>query len=186
MPPPDFVVPAEPESRKINKLDTGFRRCDGLVVVSSSMAACLACAGQIADAASTQAWMPSVGVDIVAVMPAALAFLCRARRDFHAVGVGCDDACLRGDQHEAQIVAQWRQQYMGVGAGMQRDLGLQRRADATSGAQGFQFFLHFGAYCADTGPAVEQVRCVSLPGEVMPGMQEYRIVLGAYREARSP
>ena len=120
--------------------------------------------------------MIGVRIDVVAVMPAAFAFLCRARGDFHAVGVGCDHARLRGDQHEAQVVAQRRQQGLGIGTGVQGDFGLQRRADAAGDAHGFQLLLHLGAHGADAGPALEQIGFAGLRRQVVPGMQEHRVV----------
>src|SRR3569832_108497 len=143
----------------------------------SSMVTYLVFVAQIGDATAAQARVTGVSVDVFAVMPAALAIFRRARRDEHAVGLGCDDARLRSEQHEAQVVAQGCQLGLGGGAGMQRDLGLLRGTDAACDSHGFQFLLRLGTYSADAGPALELVRFLGLCRQRVPGVQEQRAVL---------
>src|SRR5512139_3194448 len=102
---------------------------------SLSMAAHLACAGQVADASPAQAGLAGVRVDVVAVMPAAVALLRRARGDDDTFFFRRNDARFRGNQHEAQIVPQGIEYGAYVFSfGVDFDFGLQRGADRAGGA----------------------------------------------------
>ena len=77
-----------------------------------------------------------VGADVLAVVPAALALGVRAGRSRarRARSPGSTVA-RRGDEDEAQVVAQALQERAVALAGRERHLGLQRRADAAALAQ---------------------------------------------------
>ena len=133
---------------------------------------------QVADAAPADFRVRRIGADILAHVPAALAFGVGERRaeDFF-IGLA-HQRRLRADENEAQILAQRSQKVVFLAIGMQRDLGLQRRADLAGDAQVFQGLGDVGAVSAELAPFVEQ-RGLAVNGRQRPpGMQHDRI-LGA-------
>jgi hypothetical protein len=66
------------------------------------------------------------------------------------------DARRRGDQDEAQVVAERGEQIAGRRAGLDRDLGLQRRPEAALGAERLDLLVRFRPHGGDSRPLGEQ------------------------------
>src|SRR5262249_50819473 len=68
---------------------------------------------EIGNAAAADFRVGGIRTDIGAVVPAALALGVRARRDLDGSSA-IDRACLRGDQHETQVIAQAAEQFIAL------------------------------------------------------------------------
>src|SRR5437762_5858542 len=126
-------------------------------------------------AARADPGMRAVGSDILAVVPAALALRVRARRDLdrHRIAAGLGERRLRGDEHEAQVVAE-RGELLVVGARrLQGDLGLQRRADRAGRARLLELLRDRRADLANAFPLGRELGFARLRRQhVLPRMQE--------------
>jgi hypothetical protein len=91
---------------------------------------------QVADAAAAQAGVFGSGADIGAHVPAAFALGVAQGADIDAgFAFRTNHRGRRGDEHEAQIVAERGEQVVIGALGLEDDIGLQRRADLAGGAQ---------------------------------------------------
>src|SRR5439155_19059655 len=82
-------------------------------------------------------------VDVRTVMPAALAFAVQARRDLHPqLAARAMHAGGGGEHHELEVLAEVAEQLVVAAAGVEIDLGLQRRADLAGRAQLLDFLAH--------------------------------------------
>src|SRR5258706_1576812 len=102
---------------------------------------------EVRRAARANRGMAGDGSDIGAIVPAALALGVRAHRDFHgdAVRLRLANARLGSDQREAQVVAERSHDGEIRGGNVQRDFGLQRRAERGRGAAPLDALLGGGA-----------------------------------------
>src|SRR5213592_1582645 len=128
---------------------------------------------QVAAAAAAERLV----VDVRTVMPAALAFAVQARRDLHA------QLCARamhagggGEHHELEILAEAAEQLVVAAAGVEIDLGLQRRADLAGRAQLLDFLAHWVAQLAQALPLRQQLRAVLRARQRVPGLEEHAVV----------
>ena len=125
--------------------------------------------------------MRGVRAHVRTVVPAALAlrrrrrghdhFLCRFLRHF-------DNAGLRGDEDEFQVVAQGGQQLVLHRRGLDRQFRLQRGADGARGTQVFQLFCDVRAHGAQGRVFLQQVGRVRHFRQLPPGLREDGFIAG--------
>mmetsp|Transcript_70457 Transcript_70457/g.166067 ORF Transcript_70457/g.166067 Transcript_70457/m.166067 type:complete len:326 (+) Transcript_70457:628-1605(+) len=90
------------------------------------------------------------------VVPAALAFGMGAGRDDHAELRRRHQLHRRGDEDEAQVLAQAGEQGLVLLVDLQHQLCLQRRADGAGGAHGLNGLVDLVADLVDAGPLGQQ------------------------------
>src|SRR5712692_5478084 len=93
-----------------------------------------------------------LAVDVVAVVPAALAFLLSARFYLYPKIIRAMQARRRSQHHELEVVPEAREQLVVLAAGVEIDLGLERRAELACGAQVLDFLSHRIAQLAQAAP----------------------------------
>src|SRR5712692_8107222 len=108
----------------------------------------LARPAQVALAAPAQPF----AVDVVAIVPAALAFLLSARFHLYPKIIRAMQARRRSQHHEFEVVPEAREQLVVLAAGVEIDLGLERRADLAFAAQELDILSHRIAQLAQAAP----------------------------------
>src|SRR3546814_8960995 len=125
-----------------------FGRGAGWSGVALGMLARLALTEQIIDAASANGRMLRVYAHVFAMMPAAFALGLRCRTDLYAqFAIRCVQRGARYDQHKAQIVAQAGQQRMVAAAGMNIQLGRQRRSEEHTSELQSLMRISYAVFC---------------------------------------
>src|SRR3989338_10000573 len=118
----------------------------------------LAATVQVAHAAPANGRMASVAADILAVMPAALAFVVQTGGNVDVLFGFRRNAMhrgARGDEHETQIVAETRQHFIIIARHIHVYFGGQCRADQSGSARFLQLLVYLRAPGLDLQPGSE-------------------------------